>query len=269
MSLSLEALVAASAESDQVDFKREFDPSRDGDWCELLKDLLAMGNSGGGAILVGVDRTGQSVGVPPSLEKRLDPATIGDKIRKYTGGNEPRCTVHIQERGKYSVLIIIIAPVRVPVAFERAGTYQGPKAQKTAFHEGTFYFRHNTKSEPATTEDLEGVIEREISRRRDEWLGNIRRVMEAPSGFMIAVAPPSSSGIQPTARLVNDPAAPAIPYQSRDKSHPYRMTELVKTVNSRLPRGMSIKQSDVQNVRRAYSADNDPNWIDVARHGPT
>ena len=48
MAVTLDEALLATAETDEIDFKKEFDPSVDGEWCELLKDILAMGNSGGG-----------------------------------------------------------------------------------------------------------------------------------------------------------------------------------------------------------------------------
>jgi hypothetical protein len=52
MTISLENTLASTAETDRVDFKREFNPGVEGEWCEILKDILAMGNSGGGRSLL-------------------------------------------------------------------------------------------------------------------------------------------------------------------------------------------------------------------------
>jgi hypothetical protein len=38
----------AKRESKHVEFKEEFDPTNDGNWLELLKDLAAIANVGGG-----------------------------------------------------------------------------------------------------------------------------------------------------------------------------------------------------------------------------
>ena len=75
----------AKRESKFIDFKSAFDPAIAGEWCELVKDVVAMANSGGGVILIGLDNGGSpsKADVKPLLE--LDPAKILDKIRKYTG----------------------------------------------------------------------------------------------------------------------------------------------------------------------------------------
>jgi hypothetical protein len=270
---SFEEALAATAETNAIDFKREFDPASSGDWCELLKDIVAIGNSGGGAIVVGVDRVGITVGIDSSLSRKLDPANVGDQIRKYTGGCEPRCTVQVGDRDGKRVLVLLVSGVSVPVAFEKAGTYQGPRKPEVAFRDGTFYFRHNTKSEPGTTEDLEQVIEREVSRRRNEWLGNIRRVMEAPSGASVVIAPKGlvASSVEDATpiRLSDSPDATPVAYRSRDETHPHRMKELVADVNRRVPPGTKVTMADIQKVRRAYGADQNPNWTDIAKHGST
>jgi hypothetical protein len=269
----LEMALAARTETDAIDFKREFNPTFEGDWCELLKDIVAIGNSGGGAIVVGVDPVGVTVGVEAGLAKKLDPAAVGDKLRKYTGGSHPRCAVSLGQRDSTTVLVLLIRECVSPVAFERAGTYLVGERSKCAFHEGTFYFRHNTKSEPGFTEDIEAAIERKIERRRREWFKNIRHVMEAPAGSIVSVASPpltvarSSQGS--VARLTNDAGATPIAYRSRDESHPYRFKELHSLVGKRLPPGSSLTTGDLFIIRRAYNVHANPNWADVAKHAPT
>src|SRR5665647_2994667 len=54
--------LSAPKESGMVDFKTELNFSAPHTWCELIKDILAMANSGGGVILVGVDDSGKPSG---------------------------------------------------------------------------------------------------------------------------------------------------------------------------------------------------------------
>jgi predicted HTH transcriptional regulator len=46
--------VVTRRENRTIDFKSQFDPGSEADCIELVKDLVAMANSGGGTILVGV-----------------------------------------------------------------------------------------------------------------------------------------------------------------------------------------------------------------------
>lgn len=44
----MDQVLAAKRESKHVEFKESFDPTASADWCELIKDVVAIGNSGGG-----------------------------------------------------------------------------------------------------------------------------------------------------------------------------------------------------------------------------
>lgn len=45
--------LATKRESKHVEFKQTFNPSLPGEWCELIKDIVAIANSGGGIIVFG------------------------------------------------------------------------------------------------------------------------------------------------------------------------------------------------------------------------
>ena len=49
-----ERVEAAKGESRSLDFKERFDPRDRSEWVELIKDFVAMANSGGGLIVVSV-----------------------------------------------------------------------------------------------------------------------------------------------------------------------------------------------------------------------
>jgi hypothetical protein len=75
--------IQSKSESRTVDFKSKFDPGCAGDWCELVKDVVAIANSGGGSILIGVDDDGKCCGPAASTKLLcLDPAVITDKVAK-------------------------------------------------------------------------------------------------------------------------------------------------------------------------------------------
>lgn len=54
----LERAENARRESKSLDFKREFDPMSTPEWCEIIKDIVAFANSGGGVIVFGVNNDG-------------------------------------------------------------------------------------------------------------------------------------------------------------------------------------------------------------------
>jgi hypothetical protein len=191
----------ARRESKYVEFKTEFDPSNDGEWLELLKDMVAIANGGGGVIVIGVRNDGSASGADVCPVLALDGAAICDKLASYTGDNFDDFEVSPLARDGTRVAAIVVRPAEdAPLTFEQPGTYPDPRRpdthQKSAFGRGP-YMRHGAKSEPATRDDLRAFIERRLEAIRAEWLGGIKRVITAPRGAEIVAA-----GLRTASRLV-------------------------------------------------------------------
>ena len=75
----------AKRESKYVEFKEKFDINQPQDWCAIIKAIVAMANSGGGCILIGIKRDATPSGWDTTPLLNLDPAQITDKMAKYTG----------------------------------------------------------------------------------------------------------------------------------------------------------------------------------------
>jgi hypothetical protein len=203
----------ASRESKCIEFKQLFDPNSARDSCELIKDIVAIANSGGGIIIFGLD----SRGIPTreSIEKiaNIDPADISNKIGKYIGPEELNFEIRSLEKMGAALVSFIIYGVDVPLVFLRPGTYDsGGGHQHNAFSSGTVYFRHGAKSEPGNTEDVRKVIDRQLEKIRKSWVKNVRKVVQAPNNAQfITVYSNQSSGTSSLnatpIRVVNDPQA--------------------------------------------------------------
>lgn len=244
-------------ESKYIDFKERFDPSDDGEWLELLKDFVALANSGGGAIVIGMRNNGQPSGENVSAVLSLDSAAIGDKVHRYTSEHFSAFDVaEINRDGKRLAVIEVGATEAAPLAFTRVGTYHiGDSKQKTAFSKGTVYFRHGAKSEPGTAGDFQDFIERRLDQVRDSWLGGIQQVVASPAGAQVAVVQTTArdaSGQPTEIRLTDDPRAPTFGMLDPDKTHPYRQTELIQEVSRALPGKARINSHDVLSVRRVH-----------------
>jgi hypothetical protein len=252
-------------ETAEVDFKASFDPAASQDWCELIKDIVAMANSGGGIVVLGVNDDGTPAAADLAPIHKLDPATIVDKIKKYTGQHYAGFSLRPGSRRGSPAIALAISGSPMPIVFTSPGTYDvGGGKQKTAFSQGTVYFRHGAKSEPGNSDDLRAVLERELDRVRSSWLDGIAKVVTAPVGATVSVVPDevhltgSESGA--AVRLVNDDAAPAFKAMRTDLLYPYRQKELVKRVNGIL--GIpTITAHDVYCVRKAHGVDDQPNFF--------
>lgn len=188
---SLDRAISAKRESKYLDFKEKFDPNQAEDWCEIIKDIVAITNSGGGMIIIGVKNDGSPSKEDVSAVLRLDPAKITDKIAKYTGDQFGDFSIQEADRKGHKIAVLQTACVPVPMVFIQPGTYDvGERKQKTAFSRGSIYFRHGAKSEPGNSKDLREWVERELERIRKLWLVNIRKVVYAPTGYKVELLPP-------------------------------------------------------------------------------
>lgn len=262
---ALSDALARSGESQDVDFKSTFDPTALRDWLELIKDIAAFANSGGGHILVGLSDDGLPSGADVTALLGVDPADLGNRFHKYTGLHFGGVELIECEKSGHEICAVRVPGVHVPIAFTRVGeTELADGKKKTAFALGTVYFRHGAKSEPGTSDDLRAFLEREVERIRRSWLDGIAKVIEAPTGSRIAVLPPEGAPTGPAGslpmQLTNDPGAPAYYAVPLDKTHPYRQKEVVREVNAKLAGKRTINSHDIICIRRVFGIQNKINF---------
>jgi hypothetical protein len=270
----LEDALKGSCESESLDYKRSFEPTSTAEWLELIKDIVAIANSGGGAILVGIDDDGTAANTDVSAVLAIDPADVTNKIYKYTDIQFHSFEFRKCSKGSGIVCAILVGAVRVPIVFTKVGTYpvDGTK-QKTAFSVGTVYFRHGAKSEPGNSDDLRLFIERQVESIKKSWLDGIAKVVEAPAGAQIAVLPAAvhhgaDAGSVPI-RLVDNPDAAEYRALPIDETHPYRAKEVVNLVNERLHGKKKIAAHNITQVRRVYSCEKDRRLCYLQKHAST
>ncbi len=253
-------------ESADFDFKAALDPLAPQDWCELIKDIVAMANSGGGAIVFGVNDDGSpATGTDLAPILAIDPATIVDKIKRYADQLFAGFSLCSGTRRGCPVAILSVSSVHIPIIFTAPGTYDiGGGKQKTAFSKGTVYFRHGAKSEPGTSEDLRAALNRELDHVRSSWLDGITKVVMAPPGATVSVLPAevrlTGADSATAVRLVNDADAPAFKAVRTDLLYPFRQKELVYRVNELLG-GPKITGYEVHCVRKSRGVDDQPNFF--------
>jgi hypothetical protein len=268
-------------ETKKLEFKSTFDPNSLGDWCELIKDIAAMANSGGGEIVIGLNNDGSPSGAEVGQLLSTDVADIDNKLESYIGTIPPDIRVERLEKQGYALARIVVGGTAFPMVFVKQGSYSTPYGKtKTAFAKGTVYFRHGPKSEPAVPRDFEVFINKELRRRRRELFGNIKQIISAPVGSRVALVP--VRGAKPERgqplpfRLSDDPNAIAVrglvddsPYQSlRDE-----LTGVVKAWKTDpMAFAAETQLSRLYSQRRALKLDNEDRTClltsAVHRHAP-
>jgi hypothetical protein len=230
---------------------------RDGvDEVELVRDIAAMANSGGGVIVfdgvAGLDEES----IHEQLERYVEPEFEGFSVESVA-----------RDGGRPSVAVVVEGVRNAPLVFTRTGRI----GEHVAFARGGLYFRHGAKSEAATGEDVRDFIRRQLEATRSQWLANIRQVMHAPDGAEVAVietAERDEEGRPTLIRLTTDPHAPLYGQVDPDQSHPYRQKEVIREVNKRLGEG-AVNAFDVLSVRRVHqiSEETRPEFVHVPKFG--
>jgi hypothetical protein len=264
----LETAIDVKTESSTVDYKSAFDTNSAADWLEVVKDIIAMSNSGGGLIIFGIADDGNLSAFDCSVLNALDPATVTDKIYRYTGKQFDAFRFLTSARPQRPLFAIVVRSTDVPIVFSKPGTYDvGAGRQKTAFSAGTVYFRHGAKSEPGNSDDLRIFLEGRIEQMRKAWFEGIVKVVEAPPGSEVQVTSPQQAENQSAnIRLVNDPAAPAYRPVSIDDTHPHRQKEVIEEFNKATNGTKKITSFHVQCVRHVHRVDENPTFYCRMKH---
>jgi CheY-like chemotaxis protein len=102
-------LIEYGQETRELDYKALIDLDNKTACAEFARDLLALTNSGGGQIIVGVSETvpGQfsSVGIPDSRIANYETTRLHDAVRRYVGDVLAFSSRIVQHKGRWFVLI--------------------------------------------------------------------------------------------------------------------------------------------------------------------
>jgi len=253
----LERAGDAAKESKHLDFKREFDISSGEAWCEVIKDIVALANSGGGVVVFGVADDGTNSNFDPAPLLAYDTADIANRIARYTGNQAIDLEVVKLTRTGEIRPAFLVSDTDVPIVFTKPGTYDiGGGRQKTAFAQGTIYFRHGSKSEPGNRDDLAGWRDRQIAKARKSWLGGIRKVVQAAPNDHVTVISSPGSIRQGTAvveaKLTSDPSAVTFVPTNAEEIWPHRQIDLIREVNKRLAGEAQINTHDIYCIKKVY-----------------
>jgi hypothetical protein len=147
-------LLESPSESAALDFKETLDLNHPRDRVEFAKDVLAMANTGGGHIVVGVeDSTRKHVGLnEEALSSLREAKTVNDKIRKYTGGY---VTVSVAQyslttdNAANTLILIYVPPASSKIPALDDGVFPepgNPSKQRWTFRKGDVYIRKGDES---------------------------------------------------------------------------------------------------------------------------
>jgi hypothetical protein len=169
-------------ESAKLDYKSEYDPSNTTQRVKLVKHVLAMANTVGGYIVIGVDDDGCRRGLDqPELEK-IDEAIVRSQIAGYASVPIPIFVAKGIEVDNLSFAIVTVLPVMDTIVVAAA---EGNCPEKTLFRKGDVLVRHGSASERWTPSDADFILRKILSGRKEEWLRefgqDLRRLVGLPA----------------------------------------------------------------------------------------
>jgi hypothetical protein len=259
LSMADRAKVAVQ-ENRYVDFKRQIDVVDPQCKCEIVKDVVAMANSGGGIIVAGVEDDGRPSTVALGGHFNLDPADLTTAINNYTNCQFSNFEIVDVVRAGNVHRALLIGQAETLMVFTRPGTYpiQAKPFQASAFAKGTIYFRHGGKSEPGDSNDLRAWLKRELDQARRGWMSNVVKVIKAPPGAEVAIG----DQVRPVvlARIGSAPGAQAMVPINPGEIFPYRSKELLELVNERLD-GVRVNSHDLQCLHRQHKLLERPEFV--------
>jgi hypothetical protein len=180
-------LIERGRESAKLDYKETFDLSSTVHKVRLVKHILAMANTAGGYIVIGVADDGTRMGLPSGLATKLDEAAIRSQVAGYTKASVPvfvdAPVVH--DSKEYAIITVLPLMDRIAVA-ESAGGYADAGKQKTMFNKGDVLVRHGSASERWNQDDADYLLTRIASAQKDAWAEefgkDLRRLSKAAGG---------------------------------------------------------------------------------------
>jgi hypothetical protein len=249
--------LTAKRESKAVEFKEQFDPSDSRQSLELLKDIAAIANSGGGTIAIGINNAGNGCASDIRSVLDYDHAKYCDLIKKYTMQNFADFELIEAEKDGHTVAMFLINPPDSPLIFEKPGTYPiEDNKQKTVFSQGTVYFRHGAKSETGTTDDIRRFIQQRVREMQDQLVKGMRKVSDAPRGSQLQVVPRGTvvAGLETAipVKITDDPSARGAIVVDRDQIFRFRRKDVIERLKKELTAGTVPNSFELQAVNAVY-----------------
>jgi predicted HTH transcriptional regulator len=160
-------LLERGAESAKLDYKSEYDPSNTDHKVRLVKHILAMANTAGGYIVIGVEDDGTRRGLASTAAERIDEAIIRSQVAGYTSTQIPIFSANSVDHDGQTFAIVTVLPLAMTVAVANA---EGNSPGGNLFRKGDVLVRHGSASERWSQADADFMLQRIANARKEEWL---------------------------------------------------------------------------------------------------
>lgn len=232
----------------------------------LVKDIVAIANSGGGQIIFG--RTELEItGLDTDELSSLDSAKMADLVDNYIAPFTVRLSHTVEEplRGKH-ILILQIQATETPLVISRDGIWipPGKKYEEFVLRMGEVWLRHSSKNERATSEDLRSWINAARSAERAAILERVGMLVNLPEGSDLRVIASTGSPIETPSQLLQT----ARDRLEWDPDHLLSADELFWIYSQRASLTLSNKDLHVLIASSLRKSATLHYWVALADHDP-
>ncbi len=180
------SLIRLEREEESLDYKRGYDLAGKRvtkDKLEMVADVVAMANTSGGYIVLGVDedRSGTAAAYRPSgilqdhLEA-LDPEKLGSQVNAYLGVpvNFKLQRHYLDDyEGKCFALIYVEESPHSPIIMIKDGQYEKDGRTTPVFRAGDVIIRRGTSTQRVDQNDMRALVSKMRRRERERWTEEI------------------------------------------------------------------------------------------------
>ena len=143
-------------ERDDLELKENLDPTAKRDQLRLVKEIVAMANTKGGRILIGVTDDGKRVGVPDQERYMWEAARIGDLLEKYIDPDRLEVSHSFRRDGcpPERMVVELVVPQYIDPPLVICRDTASDQSNRLFFRKGAVLVRNNTRVEPAARSDF-------------------------------------------------------------------------------------------------------------------
>jgi hypothetical protein len=181
----LEELLSLAAEHAELDFKASLDLTDAPHRLGLVKDLIALANTGtGGYIVIGANEDGTAArDQTPVDASQFDSANLAQALARHVV-SAPIVSAQRHDLDGWTFVLIHVAPSAsgLPCLVSKTGSYQTAKGMKVVLQQGVLYIREGTRTVTATDAHWSTLLSRYrgavIAEAREGIDALIRKVVE-------------------------------------------------------------------------------------------